>query len=868
MPPRYDQLTVTTLRIDPSVAMPRTYYQLRFPGAWKDPLRRLAQANRGGAVASIPIDSLNEAIAALIPDSVITMPYATKGNEDQDWLLTYRKIDSRALFNLVAAWVRAQKGAPEQIAATLAQLNSTDLESRWSALTIDLTSPTHRDIAFRLLPMEIAAILSNPGVVCDHGDLRFRRCTADEGAELISWPPIGIEEQTPYSVKIGITAQTVPTSSELFIYLTFGVRRWMPKRGTLAFDHGHNVYLAPTVPYLAGLENSRHFGRARIRLTRGTDREGKVVWAPQWDDALARVLREAGCLSRLPDPQQITDKPMDYLQREGDAAALVYKTGMLSGKERVSAGLSPGDREPLVRWVAETLTPHLRLVDPQARVPVAIYPQLRRNTDVAAEAATFTQQVHDVVGNRLDIELLTDTNPATAYALGALSARLGVELPTVEALTKDLTLIDAGDVTIGIRRPPVAGVTTDLDRDAVPGKRVQAAVEARVTHIEATIPKATVPTIALVEIAGLDTYKGARRGNDPIFAIRHGLLRTGRLSQFVTPVAEPTRPPRVREGREPSDANKERLESAVDDLFRQLGVRPMPLPQPARNTLASQPALLAFWVIRQNKGRVWGVGRQVPIAVLIDPTGQHIQISAPQVGWQPLHTGLLEIGKRYVNVELKCGPEEITRFVKQTIDEVVGTYPDVLMLTHAQNLRTGWKYLANGQLKVDQIAFGGDAPQLIAKYPGLRHVRVRTSEGRETPECFGFSAIEPGQPLGLWQYMIDRVFGSTGSKPMSASNAIKSVSKVAPYEHKDEMRAPKANAHVWNQQFIELFVAAIQPRDLPEHWAALAHDLRWGAPYSDVTTIMPWPLHVSGKVEEYLLPTKIADIDVDDPPEE
>ena len=42
--------------------------------------------------------------------------------------------------------------------------------------------------------------------------------------------------------------------SELFIYLTFGVRRWMPKRATLAFDHGHNVYLAPTVPYLAGLE--------------------------------------------------------------------------------------------------------------------------------------------------------------------------------------------------------------------------------------------------------------------------------------------------------------------------------------------------------------------------------------------------------------------------------------------------------------------------------------------------------------------------------------------------------------------------------------------------------------------------------------
>jgi len=860
MAPRYDHLAVTALRLDPAVAMPRVYYQLRFPGAWKEPLRRLAQAARAGAVASIPIDALNEAVAALIPDSVVTMAYATQGNEDQDWLLTYRKIDTRALFNLVAAWVRAQKGTPEQIASTLAQLNLADLERQWSQLNVDLTSAQHRDLAFRLLPMEIAAVLSRPDAVCPHGDLRFRRCTTDTGAELISWSPLRIEEETPYSVKIGITAQTIPTSGELFVYLTFGVRRWMHARASLAFNHGHSVYLAPTVPYLTGLENSRHFGRARIRLTRGTDAEGKTLYAPRWDDALARVLREAGCLSRLPDPQQLTDKPMDYLQREGDAVALVYSTGMLS-REKVSAGLSPADREPLMAWVAQTLAPHLHLVEPQLRVPVSVYPQLRRPTDVAVQAATFPSQIHDVVGPRLDIELFTDTTQATAYALAALSARLGVTLPTADELTDSLSLIGLGAVTIGLRRPAAAGVTTDLDRDSGgAGRKIQAAVEARIAHIEATLRNVGVPTVALVEIAGADTYSGARRGHDPIFAIRHGLLRTGRLSQFITPVVEPKRAPRVREGREPSDANRERFISAVDELFRQLGVRPAPLPQPYANTLESQPAMLAFWVIRQNKGRVWGIGRQVPVAVLIDPTGQHIQISAPQVDWQPLHTGLLEIGKRYVNVDLKCGPDEITRFIKETIDEVVGTFPDVLMLTHAQNLRSGWKAISNGQLKLDLLGFGAEDPQLIAKYPGLRHIRVRTADGNETPECFGVSDVEPGQPLGLWRYVFDRVFGSTGSKPISASNAIKSVSKIAPYEHKDEMRAPKANAHVWNQQFIELLVAAVQPGDMPDHWAALAHDLRWATPYSDVTTTLPWPLHLAAQVDEYLLPTKIDDM--------
>jgi hypothetical protein len=865
MAPRYDHLAVTVLRLDPAVAMPREYHQLRFPGVWKEPLRRLAQANRGAGPASIPIESLNDAIAALIPDSVITMPYASQGNEDQDWLLTYRRIDSRALFNLIAAWVRAQKASPDQIAATLAQLDVADLDRRWSQLNVDLTSPQYRDLAFRLLPMEIAAVLSHSDAVCDHGDLRFRRCTSDTGAELISWPPLRIEQQTPYSVKIGITAQTIPTSNELFVYLSFGVRRWMPERGTLAFSHGHSVYLAPTVPYLTGLKNSRHFGRARIKRMRGVDADGGATYGPRWDDALARVLREAGCLSRLPDPQQITDKPLDYLQREGEAAALVYSTGML-GKEKVSAGLSPADREPLMQWVAEMLAPHLRALVPQHRVPISIYPRLRRAANISADAATFPNQIHKVVGPRLDVELFTDTAQATTYALDALMARLGVDLPAAEQVTDKVTLIDCGPLMLGLRRPLAAGITSDLDRDASgAGRNIKAAVEDRIAHIEAALPRAAVPTVALVEIAGPDSYTGARRGGDPIFAIRHGLLRTGRLSQFITPVVQPKKPPRVKEGREPSDANKERFVSAVDDLFRQLGVRPTALPKPPANTIEHQPALLAFWVIRQNKGRVWGLGRQVPIAVLIDPAGEHVQLSAPQVDWQPLHTGLLEVGKRYLNVELKAGSDEITRFVKETVDAVVGTYPDVLMLTHAQNLRSGWKFLSNSQLRLDQLAFGGDDPQMIAKYPGLRHVRIRTVEGKETPECFGVSAGDSGQPLGLWRYVFDRVFGSTGSKPISASNAIKAVSKIAPYEHNDQMRAPKSGAQVWNQQFIEIFVAALQPGDKPEHWAAIAHDLRWGAPYSDVTTTLPWPLHLAAQVDEYLLPKKISMLDPADP---
>jgi hypothetical protein len=465
-------------------------------------------------------------------------------------------------------------------------------------------------------------------------------------------------------------------------------------------------------------------------------------------------------------------------------------------------------------------------------------------------------------------QLFTDTTPATRYALDALSARLGTCMPTVDQLGDYESLIDIGPLTVAIRRPAGAGIAASLNREATNGTRkVQAAVEARIAEIGSALPKAAHPTITLVEIAHPDTYQGAQRGDDPIFAVRHGLLRTGRLSQFVTPVVEPKRPPRVREGREPSDANRERFTAAVDDLFRQLGVRPEPLPQPAASTIERQPALLAVWLIRQNKGRIWGVGRQVPIAILIDPTGQHIQIRAPQVDWQPLHTGLIKVGERYVGIDLRCGPDDVLRFVKETIGEVVGVYPDTLLLTHAQNLRAGWAGLSNSHLELDMLSFGAGDPQHIAN-PGLRHVRVRTSVGNETPECFGVTDSNSGQPQGLWRFISTRVFGSTGAKPSTAVSALGGVSKIVPNEHNDKVLAPKPNQQVWNQQFIELLVAAIQDGDRPEQWAALAHELRRVAPYVKVTTIMPWPLHLAEQVEEYLLPIKINTILDEDPADE
>jgi hypothetical protein len=202
--------------------------------------------------------------------------------------------------------IRAQKTKPEQTARTLNQLHPSELT--WSPTLIELGTAEQRARSMRLLPMEIAATLSRPEVSCPHGELRFRRCPSQVGAELMSWPPLRIEDQLPHSIKIGITAQTLPTSDETYVYLSLGVRRWMPERGRLG-NHRHSVYLAPTVPYLSGLENSRHFGTAKIKQGRVAGPDGAPNSYPDgtttWPGSSPRPAASPSCPTPTADRQAL-----------------------------------------------------------------------------------------------------------------------------------------------------------------------------------------------------------------------------------------------------------------------------------------------------------------------------------------------------------------------------------------------------------------------------------------------------------------------------------------------------------------------------------------------------------------------------------
>lgn len=890
----YNHLKLAAFRLRTDVPWQRRLYLLRFPEHWKKPLTTLSRPRRDGSeIQSVPIRLLNQVIGALVPDVITVATSATVGR-NAPWIYSDIEVDTESLFAIIATWIRVQSTDTAKTETILRTLSHSDLT--WEPLDIDfaaLTSDTGEDELltdelYRLLPHVLAAKLSAPGLRHEHlkpqnpnpdaeeqpevvqAVSEFRRCPSSKGATLMNWPPHN-RPNRPLSFLLRLATQTRAFSTKPLIHLSVGTRRWAHKDAKLSFNNAHSVYLLPKLPWLPGLVHSRSFLIAAIESWKkpAPDTDEGFEYSARWDGGkIGRILRELGLDERLPDPERLKTNPTAFFDST-DAAALVFRNGMYSFEHPVAPGTSLADKVPLVDWVTENLADHLIPVEPLPKGRTIILdPKMLKAAKYGAitDPAALRAAIAETVGKTIGIDIFYDTTHTKNYARATLSKLLGIEVPeATDDVTGKVDTISTEELTILATVRPVGewggGLAGD-ENSSNNTERLQAAVNSRVDKISEAVGNTQVPTIALVEIKGKKSYTGKQRATDPKFAIKAGLSRTGRLAQCVTEAPEP-KP--VEEGAdEPrSNSSLEKITNSWYDLLRQLGVRTTDLPLEREGTSITQaPAYLAFWLIRQNQRGWEGITRQVPVAVLIDPTGREIQACAPNVGWMPLHRAQHEISQHHMLANEKRTPEEITRFFERVLRSVARQHPSLLLLTCAQNLRWGWPHLNNPDMGVDTIKFG-QQPQDISRYPCLRHVRVRTTERDEVPDTYAVSSNEEGHAPAYW-IANDRIYFSTGEKPVSASKAIKSASKVISRWKTGDLINARTKSPVWNARALELTVAAIQPGDHAEDWAALTHNLRWATPHYGYAISLPWPLMVAKQLTQYVMPIELLDENEDE----
>lgn len=875
--PRYNSIQPVVFQLlDAEQPLRIVMPTMAFPATWKTTLHELqsAQSGRDPAVSRLKISTLNKALRALVPDLISIAPNADK-QDVRHWLTGRQSIDERAIHRIMTEWVRAEYPNVDQAArrSALESMRPSDLQ--WQEQTFDVgswgvadngTAVPKSGESFVLLPDLLAAQLSQSGVSFQLGAdrLQFRRVPLSpggQGAQLVSWPPLRFTEKRGrtwyFSVLITLTVQTVPFQAFPVIHCDLGLRRWASQPVTyMPAGDETSVFLLTQVPWLEDVPLSTSFQVAPMRWTRSSTGRGPGQYV--WGSNLAPILNALVSSRRsFADPEMIRADPVAALNLSGDwHAALAYRNG-IRPDHAVSAGIMPAKRRELTEQIVAQLKSLVVLSDSLPKcyptrsfsITVSRNPFDERSAEAVGPWSTEDARLRDrrfhvapsvhaerraaiakAIGNELPIEIYFQTSDVRNALIQVLEGLLGVTIG--ESFP---TTINTPELRLIVRVCALGGLGAPLSIPATGGSfrdRLQTAIRTRIDAIAAQVPSETGPVAAFIELQGEDHFQGA---DDPKHAIRAGFAQVNRLTQFLGVGNDARLPHRAING--------------VLDMFRQLGVV-VGLPLPERIG-PHRLALVGLWLVnRQRESSPSRVQQALPVLVHIDTETLQVKAHAPGLpGWLPYPQALLALSKAAVRGEIQAfqRPRDALRFIRPTIEREFAGMGETLLLAHAQNARRAWPWLANNRLSVDTLTFGEEPPQSLRRWRGLRVIRIRDSQSYETPEWYAQSEADTGFTRGLF-VMGERVFASTHDKPLQFQKA---------------RRGGELEELAWNPAIIELTVAALQPGDQFQPWAAYTHELRQALIHYEGATVLPLPLHLAEAASEYSVALDAPD-DADD----
>ena len=836
-------------------SLPHQFFTLNFPERWKDVLQELQNEGRNRdktKFINLPIATLNKSLRALAPDLISIARYADSRG-DRTWLYSSQPIDTEKLHLVVLAWVQHTfpKASESSRQRVIKDLQASEL--KWQTKTINLAQYTQEvngmaklpSESFAVLPDFLAAHLSQHVLEFGPESLTFIRAPLApgvSGVELVSWPPLRVEgkkEEAYYSVVLTIKVQTIPFQSFPVIYCSFSLRRWVSHPNTrIPGGRETSVYLLTNVSWLTG-QLAPSFQVAPIRWSRSDEKQFQLTWGSY----LAPILNDLQQpFKSFPTPEAMRQDPIKALSiGNRPHAGIVYRDGM-NWQHIVGKGLAPGDRRPLAEQLEQLFAPMLTFTAPLPRVtytftrPSNPFFQSTGNIETQIIAARRLL-LNQGVGGSFNIEIRYQSSDVKEALIEAIVETLGTPSTDTDV-----------DLNLNINCELLGKVGDRLNVDTTiryEQERIQQAIQQRVDEVMVGTPKTpTTVTATFIELEGKDFYDDNNEA-DPKHALRLGFAHTHRLTQFITPRSNT---------KDESDNLNYRAHRSLLDMLRQFGVH---LEAPQIPGLPKSINSVGLWLTKQyRKSSPTRTQEMLPVLVYINPERQEVLATASGLeDWLPYPQALLAIAQGKAKGFHQA--RQAMPFIRETLEGEILPQGDTLLLCHAQNLRSAWPWLANVRLSQDSLSFGKEKPMSITEWPGLRIVRIRSSQDQETPEWFAEHEAygdDVGFAKGLFQ-MGERVFASTYNKPKQFPFS-PSLSKVARWKgpKMQEPKDPSPTKYVWNPGLYELTVACLQPEDEEAWpWAAITHELRNISLHHDDATALPLPLHLARGMEEYIL---------------
>jgi hypothetical protein len=349
------------------------------------------------------------------------------------------------------------------------------------------------------------------------------------------------------------------------------------------------------------------------------------------------------------------------------------------------------------------------------------------------------------------------------------------------------------------------------------------------------------PTLALIE---LPNYQDPRkpelrkqyRYRDPKRALRKGMARSGRVTQFISPE---------------EDGLRHRADKAVRDGLRQLGYLPAPIGfrfKSGEHQLPAEMVVAGVYVLNLTRKRT-STGVHLPVVVLMHTGNHQVRAWLPDgKGTRPYRQALLDVAEMPPEkVKVGWGKygealSALQQFLRHELP--LEGAEDMVVLAMAQNARQTWPGLGNAEMiqdciQFDRVANGGHPVPLNELEGRMRLIRLRTGTGSETPEYYVPDSKANTSSQGVWcEAGTPRLFFNTASKPNTSAAANKGKDKYPT----ERYAVPS---------IVEVIPIALQPEDKPELWASAVNQWRDMSILFNDMTLLPLPLALARKMDEY-----------------
>lgn len=875
-----------------------TFRTVKFGDDWRDEalaLHRLGR-ERVDDPATLPIDQLNELFRTVAPGVVATARGAAT-DSSTPWLYAERDVPVDLVAAVVNAWAftlgphrphpdPSRRLEIEESVLKVATSLSTSIPG-WEDEVVYLTAsrlsqggtavPDRR--LYQLLPEVLAAhMASRPSVLKGEGS-HFRVVTRDQGAELVSWPPMSSRRKRRdwyYSLVIGITVQTVPFSPVFRVHVTTGIRRWMADPVSIPGDKGVQVLLAVDPPWST---NERHTPRMFGNFLTRDSADGAVRWRR---GSLALLLPQLDIMRQYPSAAEVAADPRLWLNGVGGVqAGVVYRYGL--DNHEIETGIGPDERAELDRWVEDNLRPWFQRTPDMVRTGHVVKPALRDEKRLSREESKAELDRRMAPGRRtalaraldgapLEVDIRWQTERTRDHLVAAFCDLLDLPTPEFGAGGESVWRWsgDGIDIDLVCRKIDVtaASALVRAKKGADRKKHLTAEIKRRRAFVRGLFDRDLDPAreagVVFVELHGEDSFVAA--GTDPKAAIRLGCASSGRLSQFIE---------RLDDG----DNLAHRARMACLDGLRQLGAVTTAPPR-RLSGIPEDTRMVGLWTARRRARDVTRYAHRELVVVRAEPRDGHYRVEGWHDGqkrWLPYRQYLLSMPdavavrsavERRPTSALKDGQASTERRVRSVLYQLRDR-PTALMV-NSENMRMWWPGIRNSEVERDMIAFGSEPPQRLAALgAGLRLILIRTGGSRtEVPQWYALTPDRDaaGFSAGVWRSgqptTDERVFASTVDVSHVGKGMGRRTRKVLP----SDANATTPAKRMWNPRYVEITVAGClsstalaaagrtDDPDDPATWAALTHQQRHVDDY--VPLAQPAVVHWAKCVEEYVLPTE------------